>query len=69
MTKANGQKNYGCGLLETIMCTQLLPEKLAERMVWNRFANNRGKADSNLSLDLHLEHENRALKSELSAYR
>lgn len=69
MTKAHGQVNYGCGLLETIIQTLALPQDLAESLLWNRFANNRGAQDSNIPLDLHLEHENRGLKDDLTAYR
>ena len=69
ISKAHGHKNYACGLLETLTQTKVLPQQLSQSMIWNRFANTRGAWDSNVSLDLHLEHENRDLKSELTAYR
>lgn len=67
--KALGHSNYANGLAETLMQIEILPEKLSESLVWNRFCNNRGKSDSNMPIDLFMEHENKLFKKQLPTYR
>lgn len=69
MCKAKGNNNYACGLMETILQTIILPQRLSESLIWNRFANTRGQSDSNIPLDLLIEHENRIFKQDLHCYR
>ena len=66
---AVGNTNYSNGLAETLIQIQLLPEKLSESLVWNRFCNTRGKLNSNIAIDLYMEHENKYFKEQLKTYR
>lgn len=67
--KAVGNFNYANGLAETLMQLKILPEKLAESLVWNRFCNSRGKYNSNMPIDLFMEHENKTFQAQLTTYR
>lgn len=69
MCKATGHTNYACGLLETVAQRIILPRHLSEALVQQRFANTRGDAESNIPLDLIMEHQNRIFKSQLHVYR
>jgi hypothetical protein len=40
-------------------------EEMAEKLKWCRFWNSRGGEGNNISLDLHNEHLNKALKTEV----
>lgn len=67
--KATGHYKYSCGLLETILQSVILPNHLRDQLVNHRFVNTRGEVDSNIPLDLLMEHENKAMKEDLRAYR
>ena len=54
MFKANGCYKYGCGLLETVLQTYILPGHLRKRLIWNRFYNGHNKYDTNIPLDLQV---------------
>ena len=66
---AVGNTNYSNGLAETSMQVQLLHEKLYDYLLWNRFCNLRGRLNSNISIYLYLEHENKYFKEQLKTYR
>ena len=61
--------NYSTGLLETQYQAQSLPPAQYTSLVWNRFVNNHGRADSNVPIDLDVEHKNLTLKQSLKTYR
>ena len=44
----------------------LLPKRLAEEVMWNRFINTSGGLGRNISLDFHMEHMNRTYKEQIS---
>lgn len=67
--KAVNYNNYSNGLLETIYQSLILPPRLSQSLVWNRSVNLRGNPDSNMPLDLHLEHLNGYFKGDLTSYR
>lgn len=67
--KVTGHHKYSCGLLETVLQAATLPQHLRDQLVNHRFANTRGEVNSNIPLDLLMEHENRQMKSKLRAYR
>lgn len=52
--KANGCYKYGCGLLETLIQTQVLPEELSFRLIWNRAYNSYNIQNTNIPLDLQV---------------
>lgn len=54
MFKANGSYKYGCGILETVLQSKILPKQLSKRLTWNRFYNTYSKPDTNVPLDLHV---------------
>ena len=61
---------YAYGSLETIcQAHYLLSEKQANDFIWNRFVNNQGAADTNLPVDLDVEHLNKPLKTDLNTFR
>lgn len=60
MFKGNGSFKYGCGLLETIIQTKVLPKHLSDRLMWNRFYNRYNRWDSNIPLDLQVCVEDQA---------
>lgn len=61
---------YAYGTLETIcQAKYLLSPQQSHDLVWNRFVNNKGEADSNLPVDLDVEHLNKPLKTDLNTYR
>lgn len=67
--KAVGNNNYSNGLSETLMQIPILPEKLSQSLLWNRFCNTRGDRESNIAIDLFMEHENKYFKEQLKTYR
>ena len=68
--KASNCPKYAYGLLETIAQGKyLLSERSAHDLIWNRFVNNKGEPDSNLPIDLDVEHLNRPLKTDVKTYR
>lgn len=64
-----GFNNYSTGLLEQQYQVATLSAKLRCSVVWNRFVNNKGGSDSNLPVDLDVEHENKYFKERLTTYR
>ena len=48
MFKSQGAFKYGCGLLETVIQSYVLPESLSASLAWNRTFNLTGKIDSNI---------------------
>jgi hypothetical protein len=61
---------YAYGVLETIaQAKYLLSPRQANDLVWNRFVNNKGEADTNLPVDLDVEHLNKPLKTDMTTYR
>lgn len=64
-----GMTNYSTGLLEVLFQVEVLPQNLAMSLKNNRFANTQGKEDSNIPLDMLVEHENRLVKNDLNSYR
>jgi len=65
-----GFHKYAYGLLETVVQAEyLLPPRYANDLVWNRFVNNQGKEDTNLPVDLDVEHCNRPLKTDVHTFR
>lgn len=52
--KANGSYKYGCGLLETVIQTRVLPAHLSQRLIWNKCYNSYSKPDSDIALDLQV---------------
>ena len=61
---------YAYGVLETLcQARYLLSEQQANNLMWNRFVNNQGNSDSNLPVDLDVEHLNKPLKTDLNTYR
>lgn len=67
--KAVRNNNYALGLSETLVQLKVLPQKLAHSLKWNRFANTAGKFNSNIPIDLLMEHENKYFKQQLATYR
>lgn len=65
-----GFNKYAYGLLETIaQTTALLSPRAAHDLIWNRFVNTTGHADSNIPIDMHVEHCNRPLKLDVTTFR
>lgn len=61
---------YAYGLLETVAQAHcLLSERNAHSLIWNRFVNNKGREDTNMPVDLDVEHLNRPLKTDVHTYR
>lgn len=46
----NDMSNYSTGLLELQYQLKVLPDYLTHAIVWNRFVNTKGKADSNIPM-------------------
>lgn len=67
--KAVGFNHYAKGLSELQYQLQSLPSPIAKSITWNRFVNNKGKNDTNVPMDLDIEHANKHLKAELKTYR
>lgn len=67
--KALGFHNYANGLLELQYQIRALHPSIRHDIIWNRSINLQGKKDSNIPIDLAVEHENRRVKEQLSAYR
>ena len=68
--KATRCPKYAYGTLETLaQVTCLLSPRKAHELVWNRFANSQGKCDTNLPLDLDIEHHNLMFKTDAHACR
>lgn len=55
--KLAGLNNYSTGLLDLQYQVHALPTHLRSSVIWNRYVNHRGKPDTNLPVDLDLEHE------------
>lgn len=67
---AAGFNKYAYGLLKTAaQKNALLSPRAAHDLTWNRFVNTKGKPDTNIPIDLHLEHCNRPLKTDNSTFR
>jgi len=64
--KVDGRTKYS---FQTLHYLALLPPSLAHELKWNRFVNNKGKIDSNVELDRHLEHRKKAVKADLAQYQ
>ena len=64
-----GLGHYSKGLLETQYQAVELPAPQRTSLIWNRYVNNWGRADSRVPKDLDLEHKNFTLKQELKSYR
>ena len=68
--KVSNCPKYAYGTLELLVQTKcLLSPRLAHRLVWNRFANNRGLLNTNLPLDLDVEHHNKQFKADIHTFR
>lgn len=68
--KQAGCPKYAYGLLETLAQAEcLLSEADAHSLVWNRFVNNQGSDNSNIPIDLDIEHLNKPLKTDVHTYR
>ena len=68
--KRFGCPKYAFGILETICQSKiLLSERLAQRLIWNRCVNYRGKVNTNHPNDLDLEHCNKIFKDEAHSFR
>ena len=68
--KLNTKFKYGYQVLHLLAQIKiLLPPSLSHELTWNRFANNKGKVDSNVELDRELEHRNKYVKADLSQYQ
>lgn len=68
--KNSQRPKYAYGSLETwCQANYLLSERYASDLVWNRFVNNQGKSDTNMPVDLDVEHLNKPLKTDLKTYR
>ena len=64
--KVTKHKNYALEAL--IMLTQyfvVLPPNLAEQLKWSRFVNVHGFPGCNISVDLHMEHMNKTVKTNI----
>ena len=67
--KVLGLHNYSNGLLELQYQIRAVPEHLQLKILYGRFVNTKGKADTNYAVDLAVEHENKYFKEVLSSYR
>lgn len=68
--KEAGCPKYAYGLLETVcQAKYLLSPRNAHDLVWNRFINNRGDEDTNMPIDLDVEHCNKPLKTDVHTFR
>ena len=65
--RASGHTNYAMEALH-LLCQYkyLLPERLAEQLICERFVNTQGSPGANIPSDLHMEHLNRMCKDALS---
>ena len=61
-TQIHLYQNACLHLLVQLQC--LLIPRLAHQLIWKRFVNNKGKADTNVELDRENEHRNKAIKQE-----
>ena len=66
--KAFGHTKYAYSVIKLLHQLKMQPEK-AHRLIWERFANTKGIAGKNISLDLHMEHLNNLLKELLKTLR
>lgn len=70
LCKASNCPKYAYGMLEAqAQVNILLPPRLAFNVTWNRVVNNQGRVDTNLPVDLDLEHDNGYFKDEVKTYR
>ena len=61
---------YAYGTLELLaQVNHLLSPRMAHYLTWNRFVNHKGKLDTNLPMDLEVEHDNKYFKDDICAYR
>ena len=61
---------YAYGTLELLaQVNHLLSPRMAHCLTWNRFVNHKGKLDTNLPMDLEVEHDNKYFKDDICAYR
>lgn len=68
--KVDGRTKYSFQTLHYLaQINFLLPPSLSHELKWNRFVNTKGKIDSNVELDRHLEHRNKAVKADLAQYQ
>ena len=68
--KIDHRKKYAYQSLHLLaQVSFLLPPALAHELTWNRFVNTKGKVDTNVELDRHLEHHNNYVKTDLSQYQ
>ena len=51
------------GLILLIQAHVILPPRLKQQLLYSRFVNTKGTPGTNISMDLHLEHVNRVVKS------
>ena len=61
--------NYAKGLLELHFQLAILPSHLRVSLIQNRSVNSRGQPNTNIPVDLCLEHENRRFKEQAKTYR
>lgn len=47
----------------------LLSPRLAYSLTWNRFVNHQGKLDTNFPMDMDVEHDNKAFKSDIHSFK
>ena len=51
------------GLILRIQAHVILPPRMKQQLLYSRFVNTKGTPGTNISMDLHLEHVNRVVKS------
>ena len=67
--KCYGHTKYALAVLRLLLNLKMQPQKIAFFLMWERFVNTRGIKGKNISLDLHLEHNNNFLKELLKVLR
>ena len=68
--KIDGRTKYAYQSLHLLaQVSVLLPPSLAYELKWNRFVNTKGKVDTNVELDRHLEHLNKYVKADLAQFQ
>ena len=67
--KLDGRNKYSGQILHLLaQVNYLLPPAMAHELIWNRFTNTNGYANSNVELDRELEHRNKYVKMELKSF-
>ena len=63
--RASNRTKYALEAATLLINLHVLPQRLAQQIMWSRFVNMSGKAGHNKPCDLHMEHLNRTAKEAL----